>query len=245
VADAADAENTIAQWRKSVSLPTEEEPRPRSQVSAPPAVQWPIGRWIRLPRIVLPPPEDVAVVMERRRSVRRIDPARLREIANMVGWVVARSGASVHENIPRWKSLAASAGGLQVVEPILVPPIGTRAFRFDGSSARLAVLKLADPAMMETFRERVRGMAPRTAGCHIIVFAADMPRARACYEWADSLVLRDAGALLQTIHTAAEAFRMSALPLGILGQEACAAILPAGGGIEAVGAMIVGRPHAE
>jgi hypothetical protein len=173
--------------------------------------------------------------MESRRSVRRIDAAPLREIVNMIGWVVASSGASVHQKIPRWKVLAASAGGLHVVEPILLSRIGARAFRFDGSSARIAILRVGEPSMMEAFRKRVSEMAPHAAGCHIVVLAADMPLARACYEWADSLVLRDAGALQQTLHLAAEAFRMAALPLGILGREACRAILPSGTGVEGAG----------
>lgn len=225
-----------------MSFLTEEEPRPRALVTAPSAVNWPISRWIRLPHILRPPPDDVAVVMERRRSTRRIDPAPLRETVNLIGWVVARSGISVHQNIPRSKALAASAGGLHVVEPILIPGSGARAFRFDGSSTQLAILRVAEPDMMDAFRTRVSQMAPHAVGCHVIVFAAHMPLARACYEWADSLVLRDAGALQQTVHLAAEAFRMAALPLGVLGREVCGAILPSGTGIEGVGAMLIGRP---
>lgn len=214
-------------------------------VTAPPAVEWPTERWIRLPQVLRPPPDDAASVMERRRSARRMDAAPLREIVNMIGWVVARSGASVHQNIPRSKALAASAGGLQVVRPILVPRVGARVLRFDGLSARLAILRVADRDMMEAFRKRVSHMAPHATGCHIVVFAADMALARACYEWADSLALRDAGVLQQTVHLAAEAFRMAALPLGILGREACGAILPPGTQVEGVGVMLVGRHPSE
>jgi len=163
----------------------------------------------------------------------------------MIGWVVARSGASVHQAIPRSRALAASAGGLHAVEPILVPRFGPRVFRFDGNSARLAILRSADPSMMNRFRERVKEMAPHASQCHVVVFAADMTLARACYERADTLVLRDAGALQQTVHIAAEAFRLAALPLGILGRDACRAIIPSGGGVEGVGVMLLGRQPAD
>jgi hypothetical protein len=228
-----------------VSFPTDDEPRPRSSVSAPPRIAWPVVRSIRLPRVVRPPFDDVANVMERRRSVRNIYPAGLREIANMIAWVITPAGVSVCDGIPRSKSLAASSGGLHAVEPILVPPAGSRAFRFDGGSGRMEVLKVNDRQMMAAFRRRVGEMAPRSAGCHVAVFAADMPRARACYESADSLVLRDAGVLQQTLHFAVEAYRMSALPLGILGRLGVAAILSPGSGVEAVGAMIIGRRRIE
>lgn len=183
--------------------------------------------------------------MERRRSVRRMQAASLREIVNMIGWVVARSCTSVHQTIPRSRALAASAGGLQAVEPILIPRFGARVFRFDGHSARLAILRLADPSMMESFRKRVREMAPHASECHAVVFAANMTLVRACYERADTLVLRDAGVLQQTVHIAAEAFRLAALPLGILGRDACGAILPSGSGVEGVGVMLLGRRPAD
>jgi hypothetical protein len=228
-----------------VSFPTDDEPRPRPSVSTPPRIPWPVVRSIHLPPVVRPPFDDVAVVMERRRSVRHIDATGLREIANMIAWVVAPAGVSVYDGIQRSKSLAASSGGLHAVEPILVPPAGSRAFRFDGGSGRMEVLKVNNRSLMAAFRRSVGEMAPQSAACHVVVFAADMPRARACYESADSLVLRDAGVLQQTFHLAVEAYRMSALPLGILGRQAVEAILPTGSGVEAVGAIIIGRRRME
>lgn len=228
-----------------MSFPTDDDPRPKGHVTAPSAVEWPVERWIRLPQILRPLPDDAASVMERRRSVRRMQAASLREIVNMIGWVVARSCTSVHQTIPRSRALAASAGGLQAVEPILIPRFGARVFRFDGHSARLAILRLADPSMMESFRKRVREMAPHASECHAVVFAANMTLVRACYERADTLVLRDAGVLQQTVHIAAEAFRLAALPLGILGRDACGAILPSGSGVEGVGVMLLGRRPAD
>lgn len=163
----------------------------------------------------------------------------------MIGWVVARSGASVYQTIPRSRALAASAGGLQAVEPILVPRFGPRVFRFDGHSARLGVLRPAASPIMERFKKRMTEMAPHACECHAIVFAANMTLARACYERAETLVLRDAGVLQQTVHIAAEAFRLAALPLGILGRDACDAIMPPDSGVEGVGVMLLGRHTAD
>jgi hypothetical protein len=224
-----------------VSFLTDDDPIPKRHVTAPSAVEWPVERWIRLPQILRPPADDAASVMERRRSVRRMQPASLREIVNVIGWVVARSRKSVHHTIPRSKALAASAGGLQAVEPILVPRLGARGFRFDGHSAQLAILRIEHPPKMESFRKQVREMAPHACECHAVIFVANMALAHACYERAESLVLRDAGVLQQTIHIAAEAFRLAALPLGILGRDACSAILPLNGGAEGVGVMLLGR----
>jgi hypothetical protein len=105
----------------------------------------------------------------------------------------------------------------------------------------MEILRVADADLIAAFRRKVASIVPDAAGCHAIVFAADFVRARACYQEADSLIFRDSGALLQTLHLASEAYRLSALPLGILGGEVIRAILPAGSGIEGVGAMVIGR----
>lgn len=180
-------------------------------------------------------------MMEGRRSVRRMNAASLREIVNMVGWVVTPSRVWSFDNGIRSRRLAASAGALHAVEPILIPPIGRRAFRVDGVSGRMEILRVADAELISAFRKKVADIVPNAAGCHAAVFAADFVRAHAFYDAAESLVLRDAGALLQTLHLASEAYRLSAVPLGILGGEVIEAILPADSGVRAVGVMIIGR----
>jgi hypothetical protein len=159
----------------------------------------------------------------------------------MIAWVVTPSRVWSLDNGPRSRRLSASAGALHSVELILIPPVGRRAFRIDGVSGRMEILMVGDVKLIATFRKKVAEMVPMATGCYAAVFAADFVRARAFYHAAESLVLRDAGALLQTLHLASEAYRLSALPLGILGGEAIEAILPAGSGVGGVGVMIIGR----
>jgi hypothetical protein len=105
----------------------------------------------------------------------------------------------------------------------------------------MEILRVADVGLISAFRKKVADMVPNAAGCYAAVFAADFVRARAFYDAADSLVLRDAGALLQTLHLASEAYRLSAVSLGILGGEVIEAIFPVDNGVRAVGVMIIGR----
>jgi hypothetical protein len=224
-----------------VTFLTDQDPEPKAPDTAAPAVAWPVTKAVRIPALARPPAADVAAVMERRRSVRRMSRASLREIANMMAWVLAPSRVWSLDNGTRSRRMAASAGALHVVEPILIPPVGRRAFRIDGLSARMEILEVSDAGLAAAFRRKVAELVPDAAGCHAVVLAADFVRASAFYDAVDSLVLRDAGALLQTLHLASEAYRLSAVPLGILGTEAIESILPAGSGVRAVGVMVIGR----
>ncbi|WP_153041057.1 hypothetical protein [Paraburkholderia monticola] len=74
-----------------------------------------------------------------------------------------------------------------------------------------------------------------------MALVADMAKPKAAYENGESLLLRDAGALLQTLALATEWCGLGFCPLGILGNEVVSA-LPANEQLLAVGAAAIGVP---
>ena len=74
-----------------------------------------------------------------------------------------------------------------------------------------------------------------------VVLLADAARVAAAYDNPQSLLWRDAGALLQTLFLAATAFRLAFCPLGILGHEVVQA-LGLKKRITAAGVAMIGRP---
>lgn len=75
-----------------------------------------------------------------------------------------------------------------------------------------------DGGLRERNRDEVSGHFGRVAGC-TVRFIGDASKVDAAYTDADSLILRDAGALLATLCLCAEWLGVSARPLGFLGDE--------------------------
>lgn len=96
--------------------------------------------------------------------------------------------------------------------------MGGRLFRLDRHRRSLQTLGPLDRAKLVRFRDRTRELVPRADGS-IIVLVGDLVLISAFYENPGSLLFRDAGALLQTLALAAEAYGLGFCPLGLLGQE--------------------------
>lgn len=111
--------------------------------------------------------------------------------------------------------------------------------RYDPVGHRLDVLILRAPDALNRLSERMREMLPDANGTGLVLLA-DAARVEAAYENPNSLLWRDAGALLQTLFLTSTAFRLAFCPLGILGHEIIRALaLPIE--VRALGAAIVGR----
>jgi nitroreductase len=96
--------------------------------------------------------------------------------------------------------------------------MGGRLFRLDRHRRSLQTLGPLDRAKLVRFRDRTRELVPQADGS-IIVLVGDLVLISAFYENPGSLLFRDAGALLQTLALAAEAYGLGFCPLGLLGQE--------------------------
>lgn len=75
-----------------------------------------------------------------------------------------------------------------------------------------------DVAVRQQNREEVSGLLGRAPGC-TLRFIGDASKLKAAYTDPESLLLRDAGALLATLCLCAEWLGVSARPLGFLGDD--------------------------
>lgn len=227
-----------------MSDPTEADPAPRSPPWGGEAEPWPVRHTLQLAAPAPPPVSTFAETLAARRSVRRMTAAPLREVANLLGFARAERRAWVHEGLRRASRPSPSAGALHPVEVLVVPMRGApRAFRHVPDVPSLDILRVADPDALRLHRRFAAELAPEARGA-LLLFVGDAARVGAAYRRPDSLLWRDAGALLQTIHLCATAFRMAFCPLGPLGQEVFDAVLAPvdGRSLRAVGTALVGIP---
>lgn len=220
---------------------TDEEPRPRARIRPYEPHAWRVLRTLRLGNPVPPPEAGFSEILGARRSARRMVRAPLRETGNWLGFVQAIRHTTATEPVLRTRRLSASAGGLHPIDLVLATAAGRpRAFRFDPQAGALQQLAPADEAGLRRELAAARAICPG-ADADIVVLVADAAKTRAAYERSSSLLWRDAGCLLQTLHLCATAFRLSFCPLGIEGRALLRSI--AGDDpLRPAGVGLIGRP---
>ncbi len=89
----------------------------------------------------------------------------------------------------------------------------------------LQVLRAADPDGLRSERDAILGILPACEAA-LVLFLADAAKTEAAYDDAESLIWRDAGTLLATLHLAATASGLGFCPLGVLGHAAARVLFP-------------------
>lgn len=215
------------------------DPRPRTAPLEQRSIVWPTRCWFACPAIDPPPKCAFVEVFEERRSVREMSPLSLHEIVNTIAYATVprfkRYGDSAH----RTARPALSAGALHpLTVAIIIGKRNPRAFRYDPTNHRLEMLA-SDRSGLSEIRRDAETVLPEADGA-LLVFLADAWRTKRLYSDAESLIWRDAGALLQTIALAATAFGQSFCPIGPLGGALVRA-LDGELQLTATGAALLGR----
>ncbi|WP_123863478.1 hypothetical protein [Burkholderia plantarii] len=96
------------------------------------------------------------------------------------------------------------------------------------------------PEARDAWIDKCQRVLPGSNGA-LLTFVADMARPASAYAHCETLVWRDAGAMLQTLALVATLFGLSFCPLGLLGSEVVSA-LPLSEQLLAVGAAAIGLP---
>ena len=223
--------------------PIDDNPRPLGSPLPPrPLAEFPVSHVYKCGALVLPTERSFASVVEGRRSQTEMRRAPLAEVANAVAFAV-RPRQVLHGDLyGRTRRLSASAGALHPVEVLLVHG-PAHVYRYVPDTHELERLRVSHPRELVLFREDCGEVLPKALGT-AIVLAGDVTRVAAVYERPESLMWRDAGALLQTLALSATAFGLAFCPLGTLG----ASVLRAIGKEEqlsATGVGLVGRRSAD
>lgn len=202
---------------------------------------WPVRRRLQLPLFDPPQVGSFSDVLETRRSVDAIAAAPLSEILRCLSLAMRARQARIDDPYRRTRRPSASAGALHPIHAVLVNSGGTpRAARYDPLSHTLDCLSVRRPDQLRAFRENAQLVLPKARGLWL-VFGAERAKTAAVYEQPESLVWRDAGALMQTCHLCATALDLAFCPLGILGHELTPALFGDTPGLMPAGIACVGR----
>jgi SagB-type dehydrogenase family enzyme len=174
---------------------------------------------ITLPKPVFKDRVSFFDVLENRRSTKIFTEIKLNQIGGLL-WHSAkvRQVSVSKEGLIRTKTNSPSAGALHPID-IFVTFFSNseRCFYyynpFDHSLENL----LIDFKLFEDFLNHVNQSVEIKNGC-LLWFGADLNRTKAVYKNPESLLWRDAGALLMTVQLVAQALRLHSCPLGTLGE---------------------------
>jgi hypothetical protein len=190
-------------------------------------------RFATTARRSLPIPEGVTSgptleVLHRRRSRRTYGPLS-DEVLSCLLWFAAKTLATSRESsgFP-WQHRPAPSGGgrhpiyILVITPTVNPPT---VCLYEPEGHALLTLKGSPEAEPRQFLTSLEAALSPQQGT-VLWFAADHLRTATRYEHGESLVWRDAGALLATIGVAAEALNLPFCAYGITGDEWIGRLLP-------------------
>lgn len=194
------------------------DPSPHGTPRTEAGLVWPVVRERPWAPVAPPPNADFRDIIERRRSRRVLSKVPFREIVNLIAFALA---PRFENNEGRFRAPPLSAGALHAVDVILLA--GRRLCRFDRRGRSLQTLRAVDDKKLVHFHVRTRELLPQSNAA-VIVLVGDLPRISSYYADPGSLLFRDAGALLQTLAFATEAFGLGCCPLGLLGREVIEAL---------------------
>lgn len=192
----------------------------------------------------LPPPptergdERLFAVLDRRasrRDFRTVDPQSL----GMVLWYTAKTWARHGSHRLRWEHRATpSAGGCHPIDVLALRPDPLQLTVYDPVSHALCTLTVHAEAL-SALRSAVENLFPVGQGT-VLWHAAQPGRTLARYEHGESLVWRDAGALVAVTAVVAEGLGLNCCPIGITGEPYLSAALEAEGRVVGVGGVVIG-----
>jgi hypothetical protein len=113
---------------------------------------------------------------------------------------------------------APSAGGLHPISFVCIGDDGAAPRLYRPEPHAFLRLRVKSPDFATKNRAQVHAVIGPVRGC-TVRFVADRAKVSTAYEDADSLILRDAGALLTTACFYAQWLGLAACPLGFLGGE--------------------------
>jgi SagB-type dehydrogenase family enzyme len=158
-------------------------------------------------------------VMATRITRRCFAPVDRMQLAEFL-WHVARTRRTEGPIIDShsWEQrMAPSAGGMQAIDLIIQQKDGLDFLMFRYNSRAHALEQLRVKGSCAALWDAAQTILAAPDG-FIIWFSADMEVMRARYRWGESLLWRDAGALLAYCCLVAEALGLASCPLGLTGE---------------------------
>lgn len=192
-------------------------------------------------RPTVKPTASFAEVLETRRSGLG-GPVAWPRIADLLWFAAGVRGYHPvgRAGIPIQWSATPSAGGLGCVRVVCLADDGSRPRLYDPFEHRLLELDIEAEFVAAANRETVKAVVGKAAGCTLRLIA-DEVKLSAAYSDAESLMFRDAGALVATLALCAVWLGMTACPLGFLGDDLVPKLGFPADRFRGVGAVQIGR----
>lgn len=165
--------------------------------------------------------------------------AALSRVASVVREALKSDFIGTGSHMGRKLKRVISAGALHPIKSVIIDRDGYTVSYDDNNDAFLAI----KPRKLDLLSKGLRDCAtvlPSAHG-HAIALMADVHLTSTIYENPESLLWRDAGAVLQTLALASEAYDLGFCPLGILGQDFADALLPENHHYLGVGVALIGQ----
>jgi hypothetical protein len=165
-----------------------------------------------------PSSRSFADVIAKRRSAVGY-PIKLSSVAELLWYAVGWKGYALsgRAGLPIAWSTSPSSGGLQSINVICILDDGSAPRVYDPVNHAFLVLRVDNELVHAENRKAVLSVTGAHNGCTLRL-VGDGSKLCAAYENAESLVLRDAGAVLATVCLCAEWLGLSACSLGFLGN---------------------------
>ncbi|MGN7804931.1 nitroreductase family protein [Ensifer sp. 22521] len=215
------------------------DPEPTGDKPLSKRLEWLEPRAIDLVFRSAPPEKLFANVVRARRSHRFIATASLEEVARVVRETLKADFVGHGEKQGRKLKAVLSAGALHPVKAVILRR-NQAPIVYDDSVDQFLSVHVRDAVAFEAFLRTCETVLPDANG-HWVALIADSRNVRRLYSNHESLVWRDAGAVIQLMALSAEAQEMAFCPLGVLGGEIVAALLPGTPEIIPVGVVALGR----
>jgi hypothetical protein len=184
----------------------------------------------------LAPPKDLPEVsfvdvLESRRTIVPRKALRYDQLSSLL-WLSARTRRAWVDQygVRRQHRASASAGALHPVELLLLD--GKNVLRYDALTHALQSVHVASPTRLTSVRDEVASIVGKRLPM-VAVLVGHECVTKSVYTNSESLLWRDAGALIATLQLCSTAFNFTLMPLGVLGNAMRAAlgmrcVVPAG-----------------
>lgn len=210
------------------------DPQPRTLPLKPPPLWRPSTTQVSHLEWEPGPETSFHEVLERRESERYLGKLSRSKLGSLF-WHAAR----VRSNTGREHRPAPSAGGLHPIELVVLEPPFTRAQRYDPHRHTIEELATLDETALATAGLSIAQIVSSPSST-VILELASFELDDAFYSDSESLVWRDAGCILATLHLTASWLGLGSCLLGTLGTDAAKIVSP-DAVMSGVGAMAVGE----
>ena len=216
------------------------EPRPAAIAYE----EWPFDEMLSeyLPCPQKPPRASLTQLLETRRSRRRGTSVDKEHLSTIL-WFAAKTMVATVGGFPRWEHRGTpSAGGCHPIDILVsnwMPNPGIL-YRYEPIGHALMRLRVADQDAADELNRAGAEAVGNDAGT-LLWHAAQFERTGSRYIDGESLVWRDAGALVVTISLLAELLDLSCCAIGATGEPHLSRALGSGERVVGVGGCVIGR----